>query len=348
MNWYIRPFQLEDEEPYLNFLAEWVSDVPVRDRYQWLHRNNPHGASLTWVAVDSKSGRIIGCSSSFPKKVWLRDRVTVCTIGGDTYVSPKCRRRGIIDALHKALIKERQDRDMPGEFGFSLEDNLRALIRTGYQSPGNFLVAQSLLSTKPLLKKVKLAGMVPAGVIGLIDKIFLRLTRVGLSQPSDSKYVIKKVEDFDESFENLTREIISSFNVCCFRDLPFLKWRFFNNPFKSYTIFKIIEKENEKLHGYAALESSEDSLIVSDFFVRREDEIIESFLRALIRFGVVHSFNWIRMKVNPEGPYLHNLLRCGFRFNSSIQFPMITWSEYDKDYFVDLKNWYLTISDLDT
>jgi len=347
MTWHIRPFQLQDEEPYLNLLAEWVTNVSVRERYQWLHRNNPHGTALTWLAIDNQTQRIVGCSSSFPKKVWLRDRFTLCTIGGDTYVAPEWRRKGIIDSLHKAILKERQDRDMAKEFGFSLAANIRALIKTGYQVPGDFLDSRKLLSVKPLLKKAKLAGMFPAGVLRLIDEIFLGFTENRLSRLHDSKYVVSEMVSFDDSFEALIAEVTPSFNICCLRDMPFLRWRFLDNPFRKYTLLKITEQKNGKLHGYAALEGSGDCLLVSDLFVRREDEVVESLLRALIKYGVAHSFNWISMKINPEGPYGHNLIRCGFKFNTSNRYPFIVWSEHDKEYFVNLKNWYLTVADLD-
>jgi GNAT superfamily N-acetyltransferase len=82
-----------------------MGNVYARDmagRYDWLYRSNPHGSALTWVAIERASGEAVGCTSVFPRRVIVNGRERTGSIGGDCYVEPRVRRRGLATALHLA------------------------------------------------------------------------------------------------------------------------------------------------------------------------------------------------------------------------------------------------------
>ena len=103
--WYIRPIQAEDTKAFLSFLSAWVTNVSLEDRYRWIYQDNPHGKALTWLAVTSLDNKIVGCASVFPRKMWLNGHAETGSAGGDTYVDPMWRRKGIAEALHRASSK---------------------------------------------------------------------------------------------------------------------------------------------------------------------------------------------------------------------------------------------------
>src|SRR5262245_32410123 len=76
-------------------IAEYLPTVDPTRRYDWLYLGNPHGTALTWLATDDASGELAGLTSFFPRRM-IVDGVEACgALGGDGYVRPAFRRRGV-------------------------------------------------------------------------------------------------------------------------------------------------------------------------------------------------------------------------------------------------------------
>ena len=141
--WYIRPIRAEDTEAFLSFLSAWVTNVSLKDRYRWIYQDNPHGKALTWLAVTSQDNKIVGCASVFPRKMWLNGHVETGSAGGDTYVDPMWRRKGIAEALHRASCKRHARKWSHAlQYGFPLRENLRAIRKAGRVPSGGLRVCQ--------------------------------------------------------------------------------------------------------------------------------------------------------------------------------------------------------------
>jgi len=347
MTWHVRPIQPQEEEPFLSFLSDWVKDISVRKRYQWLYQNNPHGKALTWLAIDTQTDRIVGCTSVFPKKLWLNDRVILGSAGGDTYVDPLWRRKGIAETLYRVELKEMQESGIRFMYGFPLAANLRALCKAGAHLPGHFSSPRLFVSLHPFLSKVKLDGIVPQGALKALDKIFIKATSLRTLKSSETRHAILDFNDFDETFGTLTQEIAPFFNICGVRDGSYLRWRFLDNPFRRYILKKAVRKEDGRLDGFTAIEISGKNGTISDFFARPEEGVVEALLMGVIRFGVSKSLHSLSLMMNPAGPYYKNFIRCGFGCDRSDKKTFEVFGDVEKDGLKDLKNWYLTLSDLD-
>ena len=68
---------------------------PVESRYLWIYENNPHGGAASWVAEDSTSAQVIACTSCFPRRLFVAETEVLGCVGGDTFVHPDWRQRGI-------------------------------------------------------------------------------------------------------------------------------------------------------------------------------------------------------------------------------------------------------------
>ena len=345
--WYIRSMKPDEEESFLSFLSAWIQHVPVRDRYVWIYQNNPHGKALTWVAVDRQTDRIVGCTSVFPRKIWVHDRIELGSIGADTYVDPMWRRKGIAEALHRFSLKGMRENDIRLEFGFPLIENLGAFRRAGAHLPGTYVAARLFLSIKPFLRKLKLNGLLPYSILKVLDKVFQQITVEKALVQYDSKYSFSEFSGFDESFEALSMEVLPMLKICCFRDCSYLRWRFVDNPFRKYTLIKVERNKNRRLEGFAALEVSEENAHISEFFARPEDDVFEALLTAIIRFGIDHSLRSVSVVTNPSGSYGHNLVSRKFRFQHSDQRMLEVLGDSGKDALEDLANWYITYADVD-
>ncbi|MGD0664054.1 MAG: GNAT family N-acetyltransferase [Syntrophorhabdales bacterium] len=346
--WYIRPIRAEDTEAFLPFLSAWVTNVSLKDRYRWMYQDNPHGKALTWLAVTSQDSKIVGCASVFPRKMWLNGHVETGSAGGDTYVDPLWRRKGIAEALHRASSKGMRENGVMLQYGFPLRENLKAKCKAGACLPGDFVSARCFLSIRPFVKKVKLDRLLPGKLLDLLDRVFLKVTNREISSSDESHYVVREVDTFDERFEAFSEELSSSFKICCVRDSSYLRWRFLNNPFRKYVLLEVTRKRDGRLYGFAAVEVSGDIGLMSEFFVRPESDAVKALLLGAMRFAVSRSLRslWFEL-INPTGPFVRDLARSGFKLNYSDQKTLDVMGDYKRDALTDLRNWHLTLSDLD-
>jgi len=89
-------------------ITEMIPGCDIGARLRWLYDSNPAGRALTWIVV-APGGEVAGCTSLFPFRLWLDGTPVRGALGGDGYVRPAFRRRGLGGLLHDA-----SRRDMPG------------------------------------------------------------------------------------------------------------------------------------------------------------------------------------------------------------------------------------------
>src|SRR6188474_828105 len=89
-----------DRPEILSLIREMIPGVDAEARWRWLYETNPGGRALTWLA--SKGGKVAGCTSLFPFRMWLDGETVAGSLGGDGYVRPTFRRMGLGGLLHDA------------------------------------------------------------------------------------------------------------------------------------------------------------------------------------------------------------------------------------------------------
>jgi GNAT superfamily N-acetyltransferase len=124
-----------DRSTVLALLAEHTPGADVARRHAWLYEGNPHGAAVTFLAFD-EGGTPMGLTSLFPRRVVVKGEVRLGAIGGDGYVRPAFRRRGVATALHRACLALMQESLRKGAgvefmYGAPEPNNLVALERAG-------------------------------------------------------------------------------------------------------------------------------------------------------------------------------------------------------------------------
>jgi hypothetical protein len=120
-----------DQRIILPLLREYFEAIPgidVETRYRWLYLDNPAGLARTYAAC--AGDRAVGITSLFPRAVRVGQRNAMGAIGGDGYVTPSFRRRGIVTALHREAALG-MDAGLSFMFGPPEPANLRALLHAG-------------------------------------------------------------------------------------------------------------------------------------------------------------------------------------------------------------------------
>jgi len=124
------------EAPHvLELLAEHMPGTDVRRRHEWLYERNPHGRSVTVVGYDPR-GVPAGITSVFPRRVLVGGNIRLGAIGGDGFVRPAYRRRGLASALHRVCREAMAKEGVEFMYGPPEPHNLKALLRAGSRLVG--------------------------------------------------------------------------------------------------------------------------------------------------------------------------------------------------------------------
>jgi GNAT superfamily N-acetyltransferase len=90
-----------DRDVLALMVREMMPGVDAESRLRWLYDANPAGHALTWLAC-ADDGNVAGCTSFFPFRLQVDGAQALGALGGDGWVRPAYRRRGIGAALHEA------------------------------------------------------------------------------------------------------------------------------------------------------------------------------------------------------------------------------------------------------
>jgi hypothetical protein len=97
----VRAATAADRSEIEALIGEMIPGCDVGARWRWLYEANPGGRALTWLAI-APTGEVAGCTSFFPFRLWLDGQEVRAALGGDGYVRPAFRRRGLGGLMHDA------------------------------------------------------------------------------------------------------------------------------------------------------------------------------------------------------------------------------------------------------
>jgi hypothetical protein len=250
------------QEEVLSLVEEMIPGVDVFARWQWLYETNPGGKALTWIATEN--GQVAGCTSFFPFRMWLDGANVLGALGGDGYVRPAFRRRGLGGLLHDASRRDMAVNRIGCMYGAPGAMNLTPLKHGGSREVGSVTRwARPLRGSA--LKLSALDGVLAAA---------LKPRRVARLEPMDP---------MDERVDAIWNQAKTDFRLACVRDAPFYTWRFLAAPSGAEPAFVIVDRKGEPL-GACSLEAMNDGKtvrIVDLFTVPGE---WHACLRAIVRY----------------------------------------------------------------
>src|SRR3569623_2070617 len=136
MSFEVRAATGADRTEVAALLREMIPGVDVTARFEWLYTDkNPAGPALTWIA--SEGGEVAGCTSYFPFRLQLDGEPVRAALGGDGYVRPKFRRRGLGGLLHEAARREMPAHDIGCMYGAPGAMNVTPLKHGGSREVGH-------------------------------------------------------------------------------------------------------------------------------------------------------------------------------------------------------------------
>jgi hypothetical protein len=257
----------EPDRPDTLALVSEMFRADVSDRLAWLYYGNPHGEALTWMAFDADD-RAVAVTSLFPRRVSIEGRLVTASIGGDCYVVPAARRRGLATLLHRASLAGMRAGGVSFMYGPPRPNNLAALVKAGSREVGAFQRHARPLTLDALLKR-----SVPHALSRLAawpDRALGRLLR------GDGGAVVEDVTEFGDEWDALTRRMRWLAAICPVRDAAYLRWRYATGRQVTLAV-----RRRGELVGFAAYEAQDDVAVVVDAFAV-DRQAMDAALGALI------------------------------------------------------------------
>ena len=233
----MRPATPEDRPELATLLREMTPGGDIDSRIHWLYETNPSGRALTWLAI-AESGEVAGTTSMFPFALWLDGAIVRAALGGDGFVRPKFRRRGIGGLLHEASRRDMPVHQLGCMYGAPGAPNVTPLKHGGSREVG-----QVARWVRP----------VDGTALGIEFPPFDRLVRSALRPRRSSELV--PMAPHDVRVDIVWEAARTALRLALVRDAAFYTWRFLESPSQQEQAFVIIG--SGKPIGVCALELTE-------------------------------------------------------------------------------------------
>jgi GNAT superfamily N-acetyltransferase len=242
----IRQANAADKPEILSLLREMAPRLDPVTRWTWLYEGNPEGQALTWVAADEQAGVLAGVTSYFPLRVWIEGEVVRGALGGDGYVRPSYRRRGIAGALHAALRAEMPRHRIEVMFGAPAGANVNPL-----QSGGSRVVSDMVRYLRPL----RLRALSPrAAIADPLARLLLR--------PRGGSARLDPIREGDPRVDEVWGRTRGELHIATVRDATYYAWRFLRAPAGVQHAYVVIDRGVPI--GLCALQDMGDRLHIVD------------------------------------------------------------------------------------
>lgn len=296
-----------------HLLSEHLPGSDVARRHAWLYEQNPHGRAVTVIARDERSGEPLGITSIFPRRMLVAGKTRLGSVGGDGYVRPSARRRGIATAMHRASLEEMRKEGVEVMFGPPEPHNLRALERAGAR-----VVCHVRRYARPRILQ---------SLLGPLGRLFSRGARLA------------PIEGHDRRVDQIFERAIDDTVVTPVRDAAHYAWRFVDSPARAQRAFVVLH--GDKPLGLCVLERAGRRVALVDL-VAHPDDYVAALSIAAAKSGA----DALVTQLNDRGPHARSLSRAGFFAREGKPFQVHACEGMDPAVY-DANRWYHTWGDGD-
>ena len=309
-------------------IGEMIPGCDAGARWRWLYETNPGGSALTWLAV-AETGEVAGCTSFFPFRLWLDGEEVRAALGGDGYVRPAFRRRGLGGLLHDASRLDMSANRIGCMYGAPGAMNLSPLKHGGSRELGQVsrwarpLGGRALGIRAEILDRAIAAALKPRGRVAELDPILPRDPRV------------------DAVWTAARREL----RLAAVRDAAFYTWRFLDVPRRSAAPYAIVAR-GEAI-GACALEPMDEGRGLRLVDLSAVPGAWHASLRAIARFAAETTrAQMLDIKLMTSDGRRRAMWRAGFHERECKPFLCMIPRGGDRR-FLDAQRWFYTGADSD-
>ncbi len=323
----VRAATIADRPEIIALINEMMPGVDAVARWRWLYEANPGGRALTWIA--SEAGQVAGCTSFFPFRLWLGGAVVRAALGGDGYVRPAFRRRGLGGILHEASRHAMPGLGIGCMYGAPGAMNLTPLKHGGSREVGHVSRWVRPLRAAALGLRLPLVGALRVGT-------------------AFSAATLEPMAPDDPRVDAVWAEARPGLQLAAVRDAAFYGWRFLAAPARRQHAIVIVA--NGRPIGAGALETLSDGTALWIVDLVTVPGAWHSCVRAIVRHATRNTrAETVEIKLFTTDGRRRNMWWSGFSERDSKPFLCMVPKGGDRR-FLDADRWYYTgaDSDLDT
>lgn len=321
----VRAATAADTDAVAELIREMIPGVAADKRLDWMYYRNPAGRALTWLAIDGSE--IAGCTSYFPWRLHLDGREVLGALGGDGYVRPKFRRRGLGALLHDAARGGMQEAGIGCMYGAPGAMNVTPLKHAGSRELGHV---------------TRWARPLRGAAIGLRKRPFDRL--IGRLLRPRATATLEPMAHYDERVDEVWQAFSFTVGLAAVRDTEFYTWRFLDGPAQKQHAYVIVD--DARPIGVCALELMNEGRSLRIVDLMAVPGAWHRCLAAIVDYAGDTSAHHVDIKLLALDGRRRRMWRSGFIERESKPFLAVIPAEGDRR-FLDPLRWFYCGADAD-
>jgi len=330
----------------------WISDLGY---LKWQYENNPAGPAVIQLARDVASDQLAGQYVVIPMRFQADNETSIGTLSLNTLTRQIYAGQGIFTGLANAVYQACAEQGSEFCYGFPNPNSYPGFTKKlGFTDLGCVPLLIRPLNTKALVKK-RFGSLLAS--LALPVHLFYKV-----KDRSDDRYEVYPLTAFDLSAMNaFWTKVQHKYPIMGIRDADYIRWRYFNNPYRDYQLYGIHKQNSSELLGYIVGRCTEveglSSGMIVDFLV--DPSVPEAgtlLINRLLRFFVDNNMDLAGSLMLPQTEESRLLKANGFftcpKALEPQPFPVIyrrfsPQREGNPDPFLHLNHWFLTMGDYD-
>jgi len=220
----------------------------------WRYDQNPHGASLSYLARTAEGLAVSGYSCSPRLALAQGDPASLAPVGqtGDVMTHPDWRKRGLFSDLDRDCMKAARDAGWPVVFGLPNRRSAHIFLALGWKEAGKLRPWTFLLGAGPSARAVRASeGRLRRWLAPLHARRCAK-ARERLAHSVEG-WSLRPLEQFPDEVEALALRVAQRFSWMVRRDPAYLAWRFLEAPAGLHRCFGIHNREGA-FRGYVVVQ----------------------------------------------------------------------------------------------
>ena len=319
----IRPADLTlDREWIIETLLHYLTPRSDDLRFDWLYKQNPHGAARVWMAIDPAHDTPVGMASAFPRRVFYHGQLTHTLVLGDFCIHDAYRSLGPALQLQKACLAAVDADRLEFCYDFPSTSMMAVYKRLRVHS-----CDQLLRLAKPLRVDRKIAELVKSPVISRgLSMAANPLLALGSRQATaaNDRVVISGHEGpYGEEFSTLALQAHKRYGLCMQRSAAYLNWRYRDNPLYGYET--LTARRDGDLLAYAIFTVTDEDATLVDLFGNEDMTVIRRLVGTVVSVLRKRRVITLSVPILASHPWVALLQSLGFKQREA--HPMVVYPQ---------------------